>query len=81
MTQGDLLFLIDPDPYQAMVDQAEGQLKLYRRRSNSPNSTTPRTGKRASSAVSTFQLNQDKANVEQADARIKSAEAALKPPN
>jgi multidrug efflux system membrane fusion protein len=79
VTPGDLLFRIDPDPYQAMVDQAEGQLQLYKAQRTLAEQTYAQD-KQAydAGAGSVFQINQDKANIESADARIKTAEAALK---
>lgn len=79
VTPGDLLFQIDPEPYQAMVDQAEGQLRLYKAQKQLAelNYGQDKQGYDAG-AVSNFQINQDKANIEQADARIKSADASLK---
>jgi multidrug efflux system membrane fusion protein len=76
---GDLLFTVDPDPYQAAYDQADGQLKLYKAQKvlAEVNYAQDKDGFNAG-AVSIFQMNQDKATIDQADARIKSAEATLK---
>ncbi|VTR92956.1 rnd transporter mfp subunit : RND family efflux transporter, MFP subunit OS=Singulisphaera acidiphila (strain ATCC BAA-1392 / DSM 18658 / VKM B-2454 / MOB10) GN=Sinac_7473 PE=4 SV=1: HlyD [Gemmata massiliana] len=76
---GDLLFRIDPEPYRAMVDQAEGQLQLYKAQrvlaglNYEQNKQAYDVG-----AGSISQLNLDKANIDSADARIRTAEAALK---
>ena len=76
---GDVLFRIDPEPYQAIVDQAEGQLALYKAQKILAEQVYGQD-KQAyeAGAGSLFQINQDKANIESADARIKSAEATLK---
>ncbi len=76
----DLLFVIDPRPYQALVNQAQSQVKLYEsqydlakttyERDRSINADSPR-------AVSQQQLDQDKAAVEAAQAQIKAAQAVL----
>ena len=76
---GDLLFQIDPEPYRAMVDQAEGQLQLYKAQRVLAGLNYDQD-KQAydAGAGSISQINLDKANVDSADARIRTAEAALK---
>ena len=74
---GDLLFVIDPRPYQAQLDQAAGQVNLYQAqlklakvtlaRDLAINNITP-------NAISRQQLDQDRAAVEQADAQVKAFE-------
>jgi multidrug efflux system membrane fusion protein len=74
---GDLLFVIDQRPYQAQLDQAAGQVDLYRAqlklakvtlaRDRAINNLTP-------NAISRQQLDQDQAGVEQADAQVKAFE-------
>ena len=74
---GDLLFVIDPRPYQAQLDQAQGQVNLYQAqlklarityaRDLAINNITP-------GAVSQQQLDQDEAAVEEAEARVKAYE-------
>lgn len=78
-TPGDLLFRIDSEPYQAMVEQAEGQLQLYKAQRVLAEQTYAQD-KQAfdSGAASVFVINQDKANIDSAEARIRTAEAALK---
>ncbi|HEX4611373.1 MAG TPA: efflux RND transporter periplasmic adaptor subunit [Urbifossiella sp.] len=76
---GDMLFQIDPDPYQAIVDQAEGQLAQYNAQRVLAGLTydqDKQTYDRGAGSV--LQLNQDKANIDQADGRIRSGDAALK---
>jgi multidrug efflux system membrane fusion protein len=70
---GDLLFVIDPRPYQAQLDQAAGQVNLYQAqlklarttyaRDRAINNLTP-------GSISRQQLDQDEAAVEEADARV-----------
>lgn len=75
--QGDLLFVIDPRPYQAQVDSAQGQVNLYQAqlklakvtyaRDVAINNTVP-------NSVSQQQLDQDRSSVDEADARVKAYE-------
>jgi multidrug efflux system membrane fusion protein len=75
--EGELLFVIDPRPYQAQLDQAQGQVNLYQAqlklarttyaRDRAINNLTP-------GAISRQQLDQDEAAVEEADARVKAYE-------
>jgi multidrug efflux system membrane fusion protein len=75
--EGDLLFVIDPRPYQAQLDQAAGQVNLYQAqlrlarttyaRDRAINNLTP-------GSISRQQLDQDDAAVEEADARVKAYE-------
>jgi multidrug efflux system membrane fusion protein len=79
LRQGDLLFRVDAETYQATYDQAEGQLKLYQAQKQLAEAVYAQDKDGYNSgAVSIFQVNQDKANLEQAEARIKSAEATLR---
>ena len=78
VTRGDLLFEIDPRPYQAQLHQAEGQVSLYEaqlqlaRTNYSRDLPLVRTG-----AVTPRELDQEKAMVDEAAARISAAKAAL----
>jgi multidrug efflux system membrane fusion protein len=76
---GDLLFKIDPEQYIATAEQAEGQLNMSKAQKKvaDENLEQSKQGYTAG-VVSDFQLNQDKARVEQVVGQIKSAEAALK---
>jgi multidrug efflux system membrane fusion protein len=75
--EGELLFIIDPRPYQAQLDQAAGQVNLYQAqlklakttyaRDRAINNITP-------GSISRQQLDQDEATVEEADARVKAYE-------
>lgn len=75
----DLLFEVDPRPYKAQLEQAEGQVKLYRAQLKLAQTTLERDIGIAKTpgAVSPQQLDQDRAAVEQADASVKAAEASL----
>ncbi len=75
---GDTLFEIDPRPYQALVDQAQSQVTLYQAQLKLARTTYDRDRSiGVSGAISQQQLDQDKAAVEEAQARIKVAEAAM----
>jgi multidrug efflux system membrane fusion protein len=76
---GDLLFRIDPEPYQALVEQQEGLLKQYlAQKTVAELNLAQDTQAYEAGAGSVFQVNQDKASLEQAEGRIKTAEAQLK---
>jgi membrane fusion protein, multidrug efflux system len=76
---GDLLFEVDPRPYQAQYDQAQGQVNLYRAQLALAKATYARDQEvaRTPGAVSVQQLDQDKAAVDEADAAVKAFEASL----
>jgi membrane fusion protein (multidrug efflux system) len=78
VAKGQVLFEIDPRPFQAAVDQAEGQLEqaqaslgLYQ---TNVNRDTPLA---AAHAIAQSQLDTDKAQMAQAEASVKSAQATL----
>ena len=74
---GDLLFVIDPRPYQAQLDQAIGQVNLYQAQLKLAR-TTLRTDRAINymtpNSISQQQIDQDQAAVEEADARVKAYE-------
>jgi multidrug efflux system membrane fusion protein len=75
----DLLFEIDPRPYQAQLDQAEGQVKLYEASLKLAQTTYDRDMAIANATpggVSRQQLDQDRAAVDEAAARLKAAKAS-----
>ena len=75
--EGDLLFVIDPRPYQAQFDQAQGQVDLYQAQLRLAKTIYARDlaiNARVPSSVSKEQLDQDYAAVEEADARVKAYE-------
>jgi multidrug efflux system membrane fusion protein len=76
--EGDLLFEIDPRPYQAQVDQAQSQVVLNQASYNLAKTVYDRDNSpRAAGVISQLQIDQDKAAVDEADARIKSSLAML----
>src|SRR4051812_15334029 len=77
--QGDLLFEIDPRPYQAQLDQSEGQVRLNDASLRLARTTYERDRRTASSvagAISQQQIDQDLAMVDEASARLKAAQAS-----
>src|SRR5207237_986219 len=77
--EDDLLFEIDPRPYKAQYEQALGQVALYKSSLNLAKISYARDLEigRTPGAVSQQQLDQDRAAVEEADARVKAYEASL----
>lgn len=76
--EGDVLFEVDPRPYQVLVDQAQSQVTLYQAQYKLARTTYERDSSiGVGGAISHQQLDQDRAAVEEAQARIKVAEAAL----
>jgi multidrug efflux system membrane fusion protein len=76
---GDLLFEIDPRPYRAQLDQALAQVKLYQAQLQLARTTLARDQAIAASVrggVSQQQLDQDKAAVDEAEARVKAYQAS-----
>jgi len=75
-----LLFVVDPRPYQAQLDQAEGQLNRYQAQLDLAKTTYARFRGLATSepgAVSKQALDQYQAQVAEADATVKAAKAGL----
>jgi multidrug efflux system membrane fusion protein len=78
---GELLFEIDPRPYRAQLDQALSQVKLNDASLKLARTTYERDKHVASvqpGAISKQQLDEDRAAVEEAVARVKAAEASTK---
>jgi multidrug efflux system membrane fusion protein len=76
--KGDILFEIDPRPYKAQLDQAQGQVELNQASLNLAKITYERDKPLAAkAAITQQQLDQDKAAVDEAEARIKAAQAAV----
>jgi len=77
--KGALLFEIDPRPYQAQLDQAEGQVKLYEAQLKLAQVTLRRDENinKTPGAISQAQIDQDQASVEEAEARLKAFRASL----
>jgi multidrug efflux system membrane fusion protein len=77
---GDLLFEVDPRPYQAQLDQAKSQVILYQAQLNLAKKTYDRyveLDKTTKGAVSLQALDQYKAAVDEAEARMKAQEKSL----
>ena len=77
---GELLFEVDPRPYQAQLDQAKGQVELYKASLKLAKTTLARD--RAINAlsrgsISQQQFDQEQAQVDEADARVKANEMAM----
>jgi multidrug efflux system membrane fusion protein len=75
----ELLFEIDPRPYTAQLDQAEGQVKLNEASLKLAKTTYERDRAISTSVaggVSQQQLDQDLAAVDEADARLRAAKAS-----
>jgi membrane fusion protein, multidrug efflux system len=78
--KGDLLFKIDPRPYQAQFDQAKGQVGLYQARLRLAQTTNERDrtiDSTAPGAVSQQLLDQDKAAVAEAEAQVQAFQSSL----
>ncbi|MDB5313606.1 MAG: hypothetical protein JWO38_7808 [Gemmataceae bacterium] len=76
--EGDVLFELDPRPYQAQLDQALSQVELKKATLKLANATLARdqaAAKAARGSVSQQQLDQDQAAVDEALAWVKAAEA------
>jgi multidrug efflux system membrane fusion protein len=78
--KGDLLFEVDPRPYKAQLDQAQGQVDLYKAslklarvvlsRDRSTNALTP-------GSISRQRFDQDQAVVDEAAARVDAAQRSM----
>lgn len=79
VAEGDLLFEVDPRPYQAQYDQAVGQVNLYKAQLELAKANYARDQEVAKTpgAVSIQQLDQDKAAVDEADAAVNAFQASL----
>ncbi|OWK43451.1 putative RND efflux membrane fusion protein [Fimbriiglobus ruber] len=74
--KGDLLFEIDPRPYKAQLDQAEGQLALVKSQLKLAQVTYDRY-LALKSSISAQELDQYKATVDQAVAQVEATKASL----
>jgi RND family efflux transporter MFP subunit len=75
--KGDLLYVIDPRPYQAQLEQAESQVVLSRAKLDLAKKTMTMyatLSKTQAGSVSDLQLAQYKAQVEEAEASLKAQE-------
>jgi membrane fusion protein, multidrug efflux system len=70
---GDLLFVVDPRPYQAQLDQAQGQVDLYQAQLKLAKTTLGRDkaiNSLSPGSVSQQQFDQEQAVVDEAQARV-----------
>lgn len=77
--KGDILFEIDPRPYQAQLDQAVSQVALYKAQLKLAQTTYARDraiNVKVPGSVSQQELDQYRAAVDEAEARVKAAEAS-----
>ncbi len=73
---GDLLFEVDPRPYIAQVDAYHAQVSLYQAQLKLARTVYNRDvgiNTRVTNSISQQQLDQDRASVDEADARVQSA--------
>ncbi len=71
--KGDLLFVVDPRPYQAQVDQAQGQVDLYQASLKLAKTTLARDraiNLLSRGSISQQQFDQEQAQVDEAQARV-----------
>jgi membrane fusion protein, multidrug efflux system len=77
---GDLLFEIDPKPYQAQYDQAESQVALYQaqvKEAQADFNRNKRLAQNAAGAISQQDLDRYLAVLEESNAAVKAAQASL----
>lgn len=72
--KGDLLFEVDPRPYQAQLDQAESQVRVAEAQAELAHATYTRL-KDLPTAASRQELDQARASAAAADAQVKAAQA------
>ncbi len=75
--KGDVLFEIDPRPYQAQADQAQAQVALDKARLKLAEATYARLRALPAGAVGKQELDEAQAAVDEAKARIKASEATF----
>src|SRR5579883_394701 len=71
--KGDLLFVVDPRPYKAQLDQAQGQVDLYKASLKLAKVTLARDraiNALAPGSISQQQFDQEQAVVDEAQARV-----------
>jgi RND family efflux transporter MFP subunit len=76
---GDLLFVVDPRPYKAQLDEAQGQVDLQRASLKVAKITLARdlaVNHRVAASISQQQIDQDVATVEESEARVRASEQA-----
>jgi membrane fusion protein, multidrug efflux system len=78
--QGDLLFVVDPRPYKAQLDQAQGQVNLYQAQLRLARTTLARdraTNAQVPGSISPQQFDQEQAVVDEAKARVDAFEKSM----
>jgi multidrug efflux system membrane fusion protein len=78
--QGDLLFIVDPRPYKAQLDQAQGQVNLYQAQLRLARTTLARdraTNAQVPGSISPQQFDQEQAVVDEAKARVEAFEKSM----
>ena len=76
---GDLLFVVDPRPYKAQLDEAQGQVDLQKASLKVAKITLARdlaVNRRVPASISQQQIDQDEATVEESEARVRASEQA-----
>jgi multidrug efflux system membrane fusion protein len=74
---GELLFVVDPRPYEAQLDQAQGQVDLYKASLKVARITLARdlaVNQRVPNSISQQLIDQQQALVDEAEARVRAAE-------
>jgi multidrug efflux system membrane fusion protein len=78
--EGDLLFVVDPRPYKAQLDQAQSQVNLYQASLKLAKTTLARdraVNAQVPGSISQQQFDQEQAVVDEADARVKAYEVNM----
>jgi multidrug efflux system membrane fusion protein len=78
--KGDLLFVVDPRPYKAQLDQAQGQVDLYKASLKLAKVTLARDkaiNALAPGSISQQQFDQEQAVVDEAQARVTAFEKSM----
>jgi multidrug efflux system membrane fusion protein len=78
--KGDLLFVVDRRPYKAQLDQAQGQVNLYQAQLKLARTTLARdraVNGLSPGSISTQQLDQEQAVVDEAKARVDAFEKSM----
>jgi len=78
--EGDLLFVVDPRPYKAQLDQAQSQVNLYQASLKLAKTTLARdraVNAQVPGSISQQQFDQEQAVVDEAEARVKAYEVNM----
>jgi multidrug efflux system membrane fusion protein len=78
--KGDLLFVVDPRPYKAQLDQAQGQVDLYKASLKLAKVTLDRDraiNRLSPGSISQQQFDQEQAVVDEAQARVTAYEKSM----